>query len=57
MYLTAPTPARCYYEFCSNTATFEVERLNRSGNPQQNPILWGWCWQHKHHAWSQRTSK
>lgn len=45
---------RCYMEFCCNTPTKEVELLNRSGNPEQAPILWGWCDQHFHHAWSQR---
>lgn len=47
-------PARCYMEFCCNTATQKVvledrsspEVLRQLGLPPQEPIHWGWCSQH-----------
>ena len=57
MNTTTAKKARCYYEYCCNEATFEVETLNRSGNPDMPAIQWGWCGQHKHHAWSQRSGQ
>lgn len=53
---TATAKARCYMEYCCDAATFEVEVLNRSGNPEIAPIPWGWCSQHQHNAWSVRSS-
>lgn len=43
---------RCHIEFCCNEATFEVESADRSAKGNRQPVLWGWCNQHKHHAWS-----
>jgi hypothetical protein len=50
------SPARCYREYCCNVATFEVELLDRSGSDLA-PILWGWCPQHQHEAYSQRVAR
>lgn len=46
--------ARCYAEYCCNTATHDVVLVDRSfrqvgdTRPRNNPIPWGWCTQHLH---------
>lgn len=40
--------ARCYAEYCCNTATHNVVVVNRGLRPDMPPIPWGWCTQHLH---------
>lgn len=55
--LTPVTPkARCYMEYCCNTAIHHVESGNRSGDPGRAPIPWGWCSQHVSESWESRSA-
>lgn len=46
--------ARCYVEFCCNTAVHDIVRVDRSspevlrqlGRTSRGPIAWGYCGQH-----------
>ena len=53
---TSPTKARCYQEYCCNTATNEVEVLDRSG-AGLDPVPWGYCDQHAHTSYAARCAR
>jgi len=50
--------ARCYREFCCNTATNYLHDYGpRQGTDPQYVGVWGWCDQHRHEAFEERRQQ